>query len=165
VHSNGFSLIRKVLLEPGELSLHDRPSMLGGQTLGEVLLTPTRIYARDCLALAAECGAHAFAHITGGGLAGNLVRILPPRLDALVDRSTWAPQPIFDLIATTGNVAQDQMELTFNLGVGMIAVLPPERAEDAISLASGRGIPAWTLGAVAHGTGSVSMIGSYQRGQ
>lgn len=160
LHSNGYSLVRHVLLDRAGLALSARPKLLGGRTLGEELLQPTRIYAKLCLALAAECDAHAFAHITGGGLAGNLVRVLPPGLDALVDRSTWSPQPIFDLIAGAG-VRRDQLELTFNLGVGMIAVVPADRAEDAISLAGQAGTPAWRLGELVDGQGQVGMGGNY----
>src|SRR5690348_13814332 len=87
LHSNGYSLVRHVLFERGRLDLHDRPAELGGRTLADELLTPTRIYALDCLALAAEAGAHAFAHITGGGLASNLARVLPDGLAATVDRT------------------------------------------------------------------------------
>ena len=79
--------------------LSDTPAELAGRTLGEELLTPTRIYAQDCLRLIADGGVHAFSHITGGGLAGNLVRVLPAGLDAVVDRSTWSPLPIFQLLA------------------------------------------------------------------
>jgi phosphoribosylformylglycinamidine cyclo-ligase len=162
LHSNGFSLVRHVLLDRGGLSLAASPAVLDGRTLGEELLTPTRIYARDCLALAAQCDAHTFAHITGGGLAGNLVRVLPPHLDAVVDRASWAPQPIFGLIAATGQVAQQQMEQTFNLGVGMIAVVPPHRRDAAIALANGRGVRAWELGSIRLGTGTVTLTGTYQ---
>jgi phosphoribosylformylglycinamidine cyclo-ligase len=146
LHSNGFSLVRHVLLERGGLALTATPSLLGGRTLGDELLTPTRIYALDCLALAAECGAHAFAHITGGGLAGNLARVLPPGVAAEVDRATWAPAPIFELIRDTGDVDRAELELTFNLGVGMVAVVAPDRAADALELLGGRGVPAWELG-------------------
>ena len=86
LHSNGYSLVRHVLLERGGLGLDATPDELGGRTLGDELLEPTRIYAQDCLALAAEAGAHAFAHVTGGGLAGNLARVLPAGLHAVVDR-------------------------------------------------------------------------------
>jgi phosphoribosylformylglycinamidine cyclo-ligase len=146
VHSNGYSLVRHVLFERGGLSLDATPALLGGRTVGDELLIPTRIYALDCLALAADCDAHAFAHITGGGLAGNLGRVLPPGVTAVVDRATWAPQPVFELVRATGQVARSELELTFNLGVGMIAVLPAERAGDALALLSGRGVPAWQIG-------------------
>jgi phosphoribosylformylglycinamidine cyclo-ligase len=164
LHSNGYSLVRHVLLERGGLALDATPDRLGGRTLADELLTPTRIYARDCLALAEQAGAHAFAHITGGGLAGNLVRVLPPRLDATVDRSTWTPQPIFRLVAETGPVSQEQLELTFNLGVGMVAVVPADRVADALAVAAERDVPAWVLGDVRPGTGQVSLTGSYGSG-
>src|SRR5262249_35231947 len=138
------------------------PALLGGRTLADELLEPTRIYARDCLALAAECGAHAFAHVTGGGLAANLRRVLPPTLDAIVDRSSWAPLPIFELIADLGAVPEAEMERTFNIGVGMVALVPPERADDAVSLAETRGLSAWRAGHTELGPGVVRMIGDYR---
>jgi phosphoribosylformylglycinamidine cyclo-ligase len=148
LHSNGYSLVRHVLLEHGGLSLDSTPDHLGGRTLGDELLTPTRIYALDCLALAAECGARTFAHVTGGGLAGNLARVLPDGVQAVVDRATWAPQPIFDLIARTGGVVRAELESTFNLGVGMVAVVPVQRASDALQLLTARGVPAWRVGQI-----------------
>lgn len=151
LHSNGYSLVRQVLLERGGLALDAAPEVLGGRTLGDELLTPTRIYALDCLALAASCDAHAFAHVTGGGLAGNLARVLPAGLTADVDRATWAPQPIFELIRTTGDVPRSELELTFNLGVGMVAVLPGERLADALALLAERDVPAWELGRLTEG--------------
>ena len=160
LHSNGYSLVRHVLARTS-LALDATPARLGGRTLADELLEPTRIYARDCLALASECGAHAFAHVTGGGLAANLRRVLPATLDAIVDRSTWAPLPIFDLIADLGGVPVPEMERTFNLGVGMVAVVPPEQAADALSLAETRGLCAWRVGYTELGTGSVRMIGNH----
>ena len=161
LHSNGYSLVRHVLLQQGGLALDATPELLGGRSLGDELLTPTRVYALDCLALAADAGAHAFAHITGGGLAGNLVRVLPPSVEAVVDRSTWAPQPIFDLVAQTGAVARAELELAFNLGVGMIAIVPAEREADALTLAKSRNLSAWHLGEVRDGVGTVSLVGNY----
>jgi phosphoribosylformylglycinamidine cyclo-ligase len=165
LHSNGYSLVRHALLERGNLDLDDAPAELGGRTLAEELLTPTRIYALDCLALAAEADAHAFAHITGGGLAGNLARVLPEGLVATVDRATWAPSAVFDLIARVGAVARDDLELTFNLGVGMVAVVPGERVADALALAAARSLPAWVLGRVESGfspsSGRVTLTGGY----
>ena len=174
LHSNGYSLVRHVLLERAGLALDATPAALGGRTLGEELLEPTRIYALDCLALAAEAGAHAFAHVTGGGLAGNLVRVLPAGVRAVVDRASWTPPPIFGLVAETGQVSREQMELTFNLGVGMVAVVPADRAEDALAVAQARAVPAWKLGSIVadynspYGNhtapdqpGQVQMAGSY----
>lgn len=164
VHSNGYSLVRHVLLEHGGLRLDGRPDLLAGRTLGDELLTPTRIYALDCLALAAECDARAFAHVTGGGLAGNLVRVLPAGLSATVDRATWSPPPIFELVRATGDVARAELELTFNLGVGMVAVLPPDRAVAALELLAQRDVPAWELGRIERSDGAeagVRLAGEY----
>jgi phosphoribosylformylglycinamidine cyclo-ligase len=174
VHSNGYSLVRHVLLERGGLALDATPELLGGRRLGDELLVPTRIYALDCLALAAECDARAFAHITGGGLAGNLARVLPAGVRAVVDRATWAPQPIFELVRATGDVPRAELELTFNLGVGMVAVVPADRRADALALLNARGVPAWELGRIedasavsgdvtgpASSTGSVAMVAEY----
>jgi phosphoribosylformylglycinamidine cyclo-ligase len=163
LHSNGYSLVRHVLLNRGGMSLGATPEILGGRTLGDELLIPTRIYALDCLALAEECGAHAFAHITGGGLAGNLVRVLPDGVEAVVDRATWAPQPIFELIRETAEVPRDELELTFNLGVGMVCALPAGRLTDALALLDGRGVPAWELGKVRESSGPahVQLAGQY----
>ena len=161
LHSNGYSLVRHVLLDKGGLSLDAAFAELDGRTLADELLVPTKVYAQDCLALAREAGAHAFAHITGGGLAGNLVRVLPPTVDAVVDRSTWAPQPVFDLIARTGSVPLAELERTFNLGVGMIAVVPADRLDDALAVSAARGVQAWRVGDVVTGTGVVQMNGVY----
>ena len=133
LHSNGYSLARHVLLSVSGLSLDSTADL--GEPLGEVLLTPTRIYARDCLSLAAALDVHAFSHVTGGGLQANLARVLPAGLQAEIDRTTWTPAPIFDLIAARGKVAPDEMERTFNLGVGMVAVVPAadvDRAQRAV---------------------------------
>ncbi|MDQ6850314.1 MAG: phosphoribosylformylglycinamidine cyclo-ligase [Actinomycetota bacterium] len=166
LHSNGFSLVRQVLLEQGGLALDATPEGLDGRTLADELLTPTRIYALDCLALVAGAGAHAFAHITGGGLAANLARVLPPGVEAVVDRSTWAPQPVFDLVARTGTVRRAELECSFNLGVGMIAVVPTERADQALAISVARGVPAWVCGQVlaadTAATGAVRLAGTYQ---
>jgi phosphoribosylformylglycinamidine cyclo-ligase len=165
VHSNGYSMVRHVLLGGGGggggFALDDRPAVLGGASLADELLTPTRIYALDCLALASQRGAHAFAHITGGGLAGNLARVLPPGLSATVDRATWQPGAIFELIAQTGAVPRDEMELTFNLGVGMVAVVAADATAAALDLLAGRGVPAWRLGEVHRGDRGVVLESDY----
>jgi phosphoribosylformylglycinamidine cyclo-ligase len=160
LHSNGYSLVRQVLARTG-LQLSDAPPELGGRTLGEELLTPTRIYAQDCLRLIEAGGVRAFSHITGGGLAGNLARVLPPTLDALVQRSSWSPPPIFQLLAGRGELDRASMEQAFNLGVGMVAVLAPEAEEVACALLRERGVPCWRLGVVAAGSGQVRLIGDH----
>jgi phosphoribosylformylglycinamidine cyclo-ligase len=163
LHSNGFSLVRHVL-SSADVELSATPAELGGRTVGEELLTPTRIYAQDCLALAADAGAHAFAHITGGGLANNLARVLPAGLGASIDRSTWAPAAVFGWLARVGAIAADQQELTFNQGVGMVAVVPADRVEDAFDVLRDRHVPAWELGTIAMGSSQVTMTGSHPLG-
>ncbi|GAB3206803.1 phosphoribosylformylglycinamidine cyclo-ligase [Marinactinospora thermotolerans] len=159
-HSNGYSLIRHVVDQAG-LDLRSHVPELGGE-LGEVLLTPTRIYAKDCLALVSEVEAHAFAHITGGGLASNLERSLPPGLDAVLDRGTWTPAPVFSFIAEQGGVSREDMEATFNMGVGMAAIIAPDDADRAIALLADRGVEAWSMGYVTTGTGRVRLDGDHR---
>ncbi|MBM4723067.1 phosphoribosylformylglycinamidine cyclo-ligase [Rhodococcus hoagii] len=147
LHSNGYSLARKVLLEI------DRMSLIGhvdefGRTLGEELLEPTKIYAKDCLALAAETDVRTFCHVTGGGLANNLARVMPKGLVAELDRGTWSPAPIFTMIAQRGRVERAEMEQTFNMGVGMVAIVAPEDVDRAMAVLTARHIDCWTLGTV-----------------
>jgi phosphoribosylformylglycinamidine cyclo-ligase len=159
LHSNGYSLVRHVLLGGGKIALDDTFEEFGKQrTLGEELLTPTHIYAKDCLGLLGEVDVHAFAHITGGGIPGNLNRVLPHELDAVVDRKTWAPQPIFDIVATIGRVVRDEMERTFNMGVGMVAVVAEADADRALSWLAKRDVPTWVAGEVVPGEGRVRMV-------
>jgi phosphoribosylformylglycinamidine cyclo-ligase len=162
LHSNGYSLVRQVLSRAGDaLRLDTTPPELG-RPLGEELLTPTRIYARDCLALAERCDVHAFAHVTGGGIALNVSRVLPPGADAILDRATWSPPPVFGLLARQGGIADEEMERVFNMGVGMIAVVGRQDTDAALSLLASRGVPAWLAGEVTTGTGAARLRG--QRG-
>ncbi|OHO64037.1 phosphoribosylformylglycinamidine cyclo-ligase [Corynebacterium sp. HMSC036D02] len=147
LHSNGYSLARYVLLEQAGLPLDGYMEDLG-RTLGEELLEPTRIYAKDCLALVSECAVSTFCHVTGGGLAGNLERVIPEGLTAEVSRSTWTPGQIFKTISSVGKVALEEMEKTFNMGVGMIAVVAPEDRERALAMMTARHVEAWELGTV-----------------
>ncbi|GAA4714258.1 phosphoribosylformylglycinamidine cyclo-ligase [Phytohabitans rumicis] len=165
LHSNGFSLVRHVLLGAGRMRLDTVVDDFGRQrTLGEELLTPTKIYARDCLKLIEECEVRALAHVTGGGIPGNLVRILPEHVDAVVNRSTWKPQPIFDLIQGKGRIDDAEMESTFNMGVGMFAIVSAADADRTLAFLAGRGLAAWQAGEVIEGTGMVQMIGQHTRG-
>jgi phosphoribosylformylglycinamidine cyclo-ligase len=149
LHSNGYSLARHVLLTVGGLGLDLHVSELG-RTLGEELLEPTRIYALDCLELAraTDVDVHAFSHVTGGGLAANLARVLPADLAADVDRSTWTPQPIFGLVGRLGGVAQPELERTFNQGIGMLAVVAPDSVDATLARLSARGLDSWVVGDV-----------------
>lgn len=159
LHANGFSLVRQILDRAG-LDLDDQPAELG-QPLGAELITPTRIYAKDCLALAGACDVHAFAHVTGGGLAANLERVLPPDADARLDRGSWSPPPVFGMLAGYGGVAVSEMERVFNMGIGMVAVLAAADADRALGLLGDSGVPAWALGEVASGTGYAELTGRH----
>jgi phosphoribosylformylglycinamidine cyclo-ligase len=165
LHSNGYSLVRHVLLGAGRMRLDSVVDDFGSQrTLGEELLTPTKIYAKDCLGLIEETDVRVFSHVTGGGIPGNLVRVLPENADAVVDRSTWRPQPIFDLIQAKGRIEDHEMEATFNMGVGMFAIVSADDADRAMAYLTGRGVEAWQVGEVIEGTGEVQMMGQYTRG-
>ena len=174
LHSNGYSLARYVLLGergPG-LSAHLDDV---GRTVGEELLEPTRIYAQDCLALIAAVDVHAISHVTGGGLAANLARVLPTDVAVDLDRATWTPQPIFGAIGARGSVPGDDLERTFNMGIGMLAVVSAADADRAIEVLDARGVEAWACGQVRSrrdgevgdapakggGGGAVSLVGTH----
>lgn len=157
IHSNGYSLVRRVLDVAG-WSL-EREVEEFGRTLGEELLEPTRVYAADVLDLARSfpvngpdgttgSGVRGFTHVTGGGLAANLARVLPQGTAAVVDRGTWSVPPVFQLIGTLGSVPQPDLERTLNLGVGMIAVVDPSAADSALARLHSRGMDAWIMGHV-----------------
>ena len=157
IHSNGYSLVRKVIDVAG-WGLDRQVDELG-RTLGEELLEPTRVYAADCLDLAAAFpvngtdgqtghGIRGFSHVTGGGLAANLARVLPQGLEGRVDRSTWQIPAIFSLIGSLGQVPLADLERTLNLGVGMIAIVDPAVADAAVSRLNERGISSWIMGDV-----------------
>jgi phosphoribosylformylglycinamidine cyclo-ligase len=162
LHSNGFSLVRQVLERAG-LDLAAEFSEIG-RPLGAELLTPTRIYAQDCLALAAGCDVHAYAHITGGGLAANLARVLPAEADAVLDRGSWRPPAVFGLLTERGGVPSAEMERVFNMGVGMAAVLARGDADRALGMLAGRGLPAWVLGEIVPGSGDARLTGRHPAG-
>ena len=125
LHSNGYSLARAVLFRDDPAALAEFVPTLG-RTIGEELLEPTRIYTRLCLSLARSwIGVHAMSHITGGGLAANISRVLPEGLTAVIDRTQWEPAPIFRLIAERGGVARNEMETAFNMSIGMVVVADP----------------------------------------
>ncbi|MEU3602452.1 phosphoribosylformylglycinamidine cyclo-ligase [Streptomyces sp. NPDC006798] len=163
LHSNGYSLVRHVLLDRAGMELEGRVEELG-RTLGEELLEPTRIYSLDCLALTRTTEVHAFSHITGGGLANNLARVVPDGLHAVVDRSTWTPGPVFDLVGRAGRVEREELERTLNMGVGMIAVVPRESADTALTVLADRDVEAWVAGEITdrgdHTTGA-ALVGDY----
>jgi phosphoribosylformylglycinamidine cyclo-ligase len=163
-HSNGYSLVRRVVAEAG-LDLSGTPEGLD-RSLGETLLEPTRIYAPACLDLVGSLGidaVHAFAHITGGGLAGNTARVVPPGVEAVLDRATWALPPAVRLLEQHG-VPRAESERAFNCGVGMVAAVAPEQADAAVARLAAHGVPAWVAGEVRRtdGAGATARLeGSY----
>ena len=156
LHSNGYSLVRHVFFDKAGWEL-DREVPELGRTLGEELLTPTKLYTLPCLALADELEVHAMSHITGGGLAANLARVLPGTVSVRFDRSSWTPPPIFGLVGEVGGVVQDDLDLALNMGVGMVAIVSPDAADPALRLLAEHGVNAWIGGDVAdagvHGDG------------
>jgi phosphoribosylformylglycinamidine cyclo-ligase len=159
VHSNGYSLVRRIV---GGLDLHGTHGL--ERPLGEILLEPTRIYARDCLALAAALEVHALCHVTGGGLPGNVPRVLPDGLAVDLDVTSWTWPPVFAWLQAQGPVADDEMWRTFNCGIGMLAVVAPAVADDAVALLEGRGVPAWVVGRVRASTPDTPRVRFVGRG-
>ncbi|MCX6452730.1 MAG: phosphoribosylformylglycinamidine cyclo-ligase [Actinobacteria bacterium] len=146
LHANGFSLVRHILATHSidlEATHPDLPA-----TWGELLATPTQIYAKPALALAALPGTHAMAHITGGGLAANTARSIPAGLQAVLDRATWNLPPIFATLSQIAGLPQAEMEKTWNVGVGMVAAVAPESLEVSLATLTSRGIHAWHSGQV-----------------
>ena len=144
-HSNGYSLIRKILAVGG--AKLDRP--FEDRTLGETLLAPTRIYVKPVLQLLTQVEVHAIAHITGGGLTENLPRVLPPRTKAIIDTASWPRPAIFQWLQQQGGVAEAEMWRTFNCGVGMVIGVAAEDAERAQAILRNAGETVWTLGRIA----------------
>ncbi len=159
LHSNGYSLVREILRR-AQLDLEQEPAELD-RPLGEELLVPSRIYARDCLALTERCDVHAYAHITGGGLAGNLARVLPAGADAVLDRGTWQPPAIFGVLAHLGAVPPAEMERVFNMGAGMTAVVSRSSTDTALGVLASRGVTAWVLGEIVPGSGEARLTGTH----
>ena len=153
LHSNGYSLVRRVIEHAGWDLEREVPEF--GRALGQELLEPTRLYTRVCLAMletlsspAAPGPVHALSHITGGGLAANVARVLPAGLIADVDRASWTVPPVFSTVRELGSVPWEDLEGTLNLGVGMVAVVEPGVVDAVLRVAEGSGIPAWVLGEV-----------------
>jgi len=148
LHSNGYSLVRRVIAHVGwELDRHVDEF---GRTLGEELLEPTRVYSADLLDLvrADAVDVHALSHVTGGGLAANLARVLPHHVHARLDRSTWTPPPVFSTVGALGAVPRADLDRTLNMGVGFVAVLPAAGVDAATALLEARGIHTWVMGEV-----------------
>ena len=143
-HSNGYSLIRKIV----EVSAADLGQDFHGRTLGDTLLAPTRIYIKPLLQLFAQMDVHALAHITGGGLLDNIPRVLPDDTRAVLHATAWPRPPIFDWLQQHGSVADTEMYRTFNCGIGMVVIVAAADAERAIGQLSAAGEKVWRIGAI-----------------
>jgi phosphoribosylformylglycinamidine cyclo-ligase len=152
-HSNGYSLIRKII-ERNQASL-DEP--FNGKTLGETLLAPTRIYVKSLLSLMKQIPIHALAHITGGGLTENLPRVIPDNLNAKINLTSWQFPAIFDWLQSNGNVSQEDMLITFNCGVGMVICIAPENEAAALNLLAELGETAFVMGEIIAGEGKAEV--------
>ena len=155
VHSNGFSLVRKIFdVEHSDLTLYSDEL---GATLGETLLTPTRIYVKPMLALMEQVEVKSISHITGGGFYENIPRSLPEGCTAHIDRTTLKTPPIFDLIRRKGNIPERDMFNTFNMGVGMSVVVAPDKADEAVRILRAQGVDAYIMGQIVPGEGGVEV--------
>ena len=157
VHSNGFSLVRKVF-DVENADLTSPVERLGGKSLGEALLEPTRIYVKPVLALLKEADVKGISHITGGGFYENIPRSIPDGLGAKIDRSKVRVLPIFDLIAEAGNVSERDMFNTYNMGVGMSIVVAPEDAEKALKILRDYGEDAYIIGEIEESTEKITIV-------
>ena len=155
VHSNGFSLIRKIV-ESNGFDLSDGREIFNGQTLGEVLLTPTRLYVKPILeVLNLGIEIHAMAHITGGGLPENLPRCLNKGKSVVINPQSWEIPPIFRWIAQFGNITQPNLLETFNMGIGFVVIVPSQQTTLTLNYFESQGIPAYQIGQVIDGIGEV----------
>ncbi len=151
VHSNGYSLVRRIVDRSG--LAWDAPSPMSGGTLGEALLTPTRLYVKPCLAAIRAGGVHALAHITGGGLTENTPRVLPGGLGAQIDLGAWTLPPLFDWLAREGGLDEAEMLKTFNAGIGMVMAVDADKADEIAALLTDAGETVYRIGRVIEGTG------------
>ncbi|MFS0726202.1 phosphoribosylformylglycinamidine cyclo-ligase [Paenibacillus sp. 1P07SE] len=160
VHSNGFSLVRRLLLEQSGYALTDTVEELGGARLGDVLLTPTKLYVKPALALIEKLQVKGMAHITGGGFIENIPRVLPEGVNAEIDYGSWPILPIFELMQQKGSITNRDMFTTFNMGIGYIAVVSAEQAEEALQILAEQGEQAYRIGTVTEGSRVVTFTGA-----
>ena len=158
VHSNGFSLVRKII-ETGNYSWSDTPNILGGNSLGAELITPTQIYVKPILELlASNIEIHSMAHITGGGLPENLPRCLSKNQSIEIKLNSWTIPPIFNWLAEAGKVRQEAMFNTFNMGIGFVVIVPSSQADAALAWFKNKNIIASQIGQVISGDGTLSFV-------
>ncbi|MFT9368355.1 phosphoribosylformylglycinamidine cyclo-ligase [Paenibacillus polymyxa] len=159
VHSNGFSLVRKLLLEQQGYDLHDEIEGLNGK-LGDVLLEPTKIYVKSVLALLDKVKVKGMAHITGGGFIENIPRVLPDHVNVDIQYGTWPIPPIFQLMQEKGEISNKDMFTTFNMGIGMVIVVGAEHAQTALEVLKEQGEAAYVIGKVTEGSSIVTFTGA-----
>ncbi len=153
LHTNGYTLARRIVFDRGGLSVSDPMPGLDGETVGDALLRVHRSYLTVLEGELNQGSIRALAHITGGGIEGNLPRILPPGLGAVIDRSSWVIPPIFESLAEMGGVEESEMFRVFNMGVGMLALVAPDEADAVLGRLRERGEDAWVIGAIEEGSG------------
>ncbi|MDQ0063216.1 phosphoribosylformylglycinamidine cyclo-ligase [Paenibacillus harenae] len=160
IHSNGFSLVRRLLLEEAGYSLEQTLEELGGARLGDVLIEPTRIYVKSALKLIEQVNVKGMAHITGGGFIENIPRVLPEGVNVDIAYGSWPILPIFGLMQEKGNITNRDMFTTFNMGVGLVVVVPADQAETALRVAAELGEEAYRIGTVTEGSRIVTFTGA-----
>ena len=159
IHSNGFSLCRKVFnIDNNDPVLYTKPESLGGKTIAEALLVPTKIYVKSVLALLEQVDVKGISHITGGGFYENIPRSIPDGLCAEIDRSAVRVLPIFDLIASYGNIPERDMFNTYNMGVGMSIVVPADQVEQSLEILKAQGETAYVIGKIVKGEEKIVII-------
>ncbi|THF78785.1 phosphoribosylformylglycinamidine cyclo-ligase [Cohnella fermenti] len=159
VHSNGYSLVRSLLIDRMGYSYVDELPELEGKKLGDVLIEPTRIYVKSVLKLLESVKIKGMAHITGGGFIENIPRVLPETVNVDIELGSWPIQPIFKLMQRDGKISDRDMFTTFNMGVGMVLVVPAEQADEAVALAKENGEAAYVIGKVTEGSRIVTFGG------
>ena len=157
LHTNGYSLVRKVLFEDNDYKIDQYVPELGA-VLGDVLLTPHRCYVKSVSAVLGEYEVHAMAHLTGGGFYSNIPRVLPMDCQITVERRSWGVPPIFALLQEKGNIDTTEMHRTFNMGIGMVLIVPKERGIEVVGKLEGAGETAWIIGEVHKGGREVTVI-------
>lgn len=160
VHSNGFSLVRKVLLEQAGYSLQDKLAELDGAVLGDVLLEPTKLYVKPVLELIQQVEVKGMAHITGGGFIENIPRVLPEGVNVDIEHGSWPILPIFNLLQEKGSVSNRDMFTTFNMGIGLVIVVGADQAEQAVKVLQEQGEKPYIIGKVTEGEQVVTFTGA-----
>ncbi|WP_308637832.1 phosphoribosylformylglycinamidine cyclo-ligase [Paenibacillus silvisoli] len=160
IHSNGYSLVRRLLLDTAGYSLDAELAELGGKKLGDVIIEPTRIYVKSVLELIKQVQVKGMAHITGGGFIENIPRVLPDGVNVEIAYGSWPILPIFNLMQEKGSITNRDMFTTFNMGIGMVVVVPEEQAEQALRIARELGEDAYLIGKVTEGSRVVTFTGA-----